>query len=77
MRMGAARPLLHFAEQWELGDSIGSGGFGEVLAASSASCRQAVAKFVPKAPGAEREVLFAHLSDARNVNQHGHVDFEW
>jgi serine/threonine-protein kinase len=65
--MSAAKQHLHFAHQWELGERLGGGGFGEVFAATSASCTRAVAKFVPKAPGAEREMLFADLRDARNV----------
>ena len=43
------------------------GGFGQVYAAKSAEYESAVAKLVPKAPGAERELLFADLGDARNV----------
>ena len=58
---------LAFGEEWVLGERIGAGGFGEVFAASSSRCERAVAKFVPKSPGADREMLFADLTDVRNV----------
>ena len=54
--------------QWEFGARIGKGGFGEVRIAESADCDgPAAAKFVRKAPGAERELLFVDLGNARNV----------
>ena len=51
---------------WTIGDPVGSGGFGKVLAATDGSA-DAVAKFVPKQPGADRELLFVDLGDTRNV----------
>lgn len=53
--------------QWALGEPLNSGGFGEVFHARSGG-DEAVVKLVPKAPGAEREFLFADdLSGVRNV----------
>jgi len=57
---------IHLNDDWEIGDEIGSGGFAKVYLASSNSVPNAVAKFVPKEPGAERE-LFEDLTDALNV----------
>ncbi|MEU7656211.1 serine/threonine-protein kinase [Micromonospora taraxaci] len=55
------------ASEWKLGERIGRGGFGAVLEASSDQVPNAVAKLVPKGPGAERELLFVDLAGARNV----------
>lgn len=52
---------------WTLGDRIGEGGMGSIYDVTSAEYGRAVAKLVPKAPGAERELLFADLTGARNV----------
>ncbi len=51
---------------WVLGEQIDRGGFGEVFAATSGD-EQAVVKLVPKAPGADRELLFVDLGKVRNV----------
>lgn len=64
---------------WELGAALGSGGFGRVVEAKSGSTVAAI-KFVPKAPGAEREMLFADLDDVRSVVpiiDSGETDTEW
>lgn len=53
--------------EWELGDRIGGGGFGKVYAAKAADSGPAVAKLVPKAKGAQRELLFVDLTNVRNV----------
>ncbi|NJC73025.1 serine/threonine protein kinase [Planosporangium thailandense] len=46
--------------EWVIGEPIGdAAGFGRVFRASSADYPDAVAKFVPKMPGAERELLLA------------------
>ena len=59
---------LMLGREWILGELIGGGGFGQVYAASSPDYGSpAVAKLVPKAPGAQRELLFVDLGDARNV----------
>lgn len=54
-------------KEWELGERIDGGGFGQVFAAKSADGLSAVAKLVPKAPGAQRELLFVDLGGAQNV----------
>jgi serine/threonine-protein kinase len=51
---------------WSLGDQIGDGGFGTVFVATSDD-EVAALKFVPKDPGAERELLFVELGDVENV----------
>jgi serine/threonine protein kinase len=51
---------------WQVGESLGSGGFGEVFRAVSGDDVAAI-KFVPKAPGADRELLFVELADVANV----------
>lgn len=66
--------------EWVLGERLDGGGFGQVFAVKSAEHESAVAKFVPKAPGAERELLFADLQDVRNVVpiiDQGETDDSW
>ncbi|GAA1264524.1 hypothetical protein Psi02_64090 [Planotetraspora silvatica] len=58
---------LKLKQEWILGERIGGGGFGQVYAAMSATGETAVAKLVPMAPGAERELLFVELTGVRNV----------
>jgi serine/threonine protein kinase len=59
---------LQLGKEWELGERIDGGGFGQVYAAKSAEYDSAaVVKLVPKAPGAQRELLFADLTGVRNV----------
>lgn len=57
---------INLAQDWVIGDRIDGGGFGQVYEANSGS-EAAVAKFVPKQPGADRELLFADGHGARNV----------
>lgn len=58
---------LHFNRRWELGARIAGGGFGTVYEADSEGVVGA-AKFIPKDPGARRELLFPdHVGSARNV----------
>jgi hypothetical protein len=70
--------VITLSREWLLGDQIGRGGFGRVFAASSGD-QEAVVKLVHKDPGADRELLFVDLGDARNVVpiiEHGeHGDF--
>lgn len=54
---------IELQRRWRVGRRIGGGGFGNVYEADD----NAVAKFVPKAPGAERELLFVDVGDVRNV----------
>jgi serine/threonine-protein kinase len=58
--------VLDLAAMWVVGDRIGTGGFGQVFTVRSGA-DQAVAKFVPKTPGADRELLFVSLGGVRNV----------
>lgn len=48
---------------WTIGVEIGSGGFGKVHVAT-ANGEECVAKFVPKDPGADRELLFVDLPES-------------
>jgi serine/threonine-protein kinase len=48
---------LTLARDWVVGDEIGAGGFGQVHLVTSDG-DEAVAKFIPKDPGADRELLF-------------------
>ena len=70
---------LSLKRDWIVGDQIGSGGFGKVYVVTSGD-EQAVAKFVPKDPGAERELLFVELDGVRNVvpiSDSGETNDEW
>jgi serine/threonine-protein kinase len=51
---------------WKLGDQLNRGGMGQVFEADG-SDPPAVVKLVPKAPGAERELLFANPEGVPNV----------
>jgi eukaryotic-like serine/threonine-protein kinase len=57
---------LELTRKWNVGERIGGGGFGQVYAARSDDTA-AVAKLVPKEPGADRELLFVDLAGVRNV----------
>jgi eukaryotic-like serine/threonine-protein kinase len=43
---------------WMIGNSLASGGFGRIYEATADDGSTAVAKLVPKVPGASRELLF-------------------
>lgn len=58
--------ILNLSSQWTVGDILGAGGFGRVYELTGGD-QPAVAKFVPKAPGADREMLFVELGGVRNV----------
>ncbi len=58
---------IQLERSWKLGKRIGDGGFGRVFEAASDGRPACVAKLVPKVPGAERELLFVDLADARHV----------
>ena len=53
--------------RWLLGGRIGGGGFGTVVEASTDGCGPAVAKLVPRVPGAQRELLFVDISGVTNT----------
>lgn len=57
---------LVLSSSWTVGDELGSGGFGRVYELTGGD-GPAVAKFVPKAAGADRELLFVGLEGVRNV----------
>lgn len=57
---------LNLSSQWTVGGLLGSGGCGRVYELAGGD-QPAVAKFVPKAPGADRELLFIELDNVRNV----------
>lgn len=59
--------VLSLRRQWSVGEQVGSGGFGRVHELESDGVVSHVAKFIPKDPGADRELLFPRLSDTRNV----------
>ena len=59
--------LLRLRRQWSVGEQVGFGGFGRVHVVESDGVAPHVAKFIPKDPGADRELLFPRLSDIRNV----------
>ena len=63
---GKDKKVIRLSREWTLGKRIGSGGFAQVYEASSGD-EHAVVKLVPKAPGADRELLFADLGSPRNV----------
>ena len=54
-------------QEWIVGARIGGGGFGDVHEATSEDGVAAAIKFVPKAPGSQREMLFVSLGQARNL----------
>jgi hypothetical protein len=73
------RQIVKLTKDWEIGQQIGAGGFGAVMLATCGD-QQAVAKFIPKAPGADRELLFVDLGSARHVVpiiDHGETDDSW
>jgi eukaryotic-like serine/threonine-protein kinase len=51
---------------WRIGRLLNSGGFAQVFEAMDLA-NPAVAKFVPKAPGASRELLFEELAGIPNI----------
>lgn len=59
--------IVKLNQQWTMGASIGAGGFGRVFEAKNAAGLEAVVKLVPKAPGAEREMLFVELGGVRRI----------
>ena len=59
--------VVKLNQEWHIGKRLGSGGFGSVHLAESGVGESAVIKFVPKAPGADRELLFVDLEEFPNV----------
>ena len=72
--------IIKLKLDWRLGPQIGSGGFCRVYSAQSVSGDEAVIKLIPKAPGADRELLFEELSGVPNIVpilDHGEWDDFW
>ncbi len=59
--------VIHLNQDWCIGEQLRSGGFGRVYLARSELGEPAVIKLVPKAPGADREILFEDLDGVPNV----------
>ena len=59
--------VIVLSKEWYIGEQLRSGGFGRVHLAQSRDGEAAVAKLVPKDPGAEREILFEDLDRVPNV----------
>jgi len=71
---------LALSRRWKVGEPIGGGGFGRVYEIVADGGDAAVAKFVPQAPGADRELLFVDLDGIRNVVpiiDHGEHEGHW
>ena len=64
---GTPLKIVKLKQEWTVGARIGSGGFGQVFAAENKDGLKAAVKLVPKAPGANRELLFVDLKDIRGV----------
>ena len=58
---------INLTQAWHLGDQLGAGGFARVYRAQDDKGEHAAVKLVPKAPGAQRELLFAELDGVLNV----------
>lgn len=72
--------IIKLNRDWRLGTQLGSGGFGRVYVAQSVNGEQVVIKLIPKAPGADRELLFEELSGVPNivpVLDHGEWEDFW
>lgn len=59
--------MIQLTHKWHIGEPLDSGGFAQVYEASGDDGTVAVAKMIPKEPGAERELLFESLEDTINV----------
>lgn len=68
MLSGPAPLIVPLNRRWTVGAMLGQGGFGRVYRATAEDDgTDAAIKFVPKAPGADREQLFVNLPNVRNV----------
>src|SRR2546426_10526300 len=66
-RRKTTMPKIKLAREWELGAQFATGGFGRVHEALADDGSAAVVKLVPKASGADRELLFEDLSGLPNI----------
>lgn len=77
----APRKLRLTDREWRLGAQIGDrSGFAKVFEATATDGTAGVVKLIPKAPGADRELLFEELSGVPNIVpiiDTGETDDEW
>ncbi len=59
--------VIYLDQEWHVKDLLKEGGFARVHLAQSECGETAVIKFIPKAPGADRELLFEDLDSVPNV----------
>src|SRR5258708_32441722 len=59
--------IIVLRRKWTIGPEITKGGFGRINEAQDENGTQAVIKFVLKAPGASRELLFEPVSGHPNI----------
>ena len=59
--------ILKLSSEWSITEEISKGGFGKVYGAVGVAGNHAVAKIVPKDPGAHRELLFEELDGVPNI----------
>ena len=59
--------VINLDQKWHIREQLGAGGFGRVHLAQSELGKTAVIKIIPKAPGADRELLFEDLDGVPNV----------
>ena len=59
--------VIRLDQEWYIGEQLRQGGFGRVCLAQARDGETAVIKLVPKAPGADREILFEDLDGVPNV----------
>ena len=64
---GGLPSALTLRKPWQVGEHLDAGGFGDVYEATGSAGEQAVVKFIPKIPGAQRELLFEDLSGIPGV----------
>jgi len=60
-------PEILLKRKWTLGAKLGAGGFGMVFEATGDDGTKAAVKFIPKEPGAQRELLFEELTGIPGV----------
>ena len=59
--------VVNLGQKWIVGEQLDAGGFAKVYRAQSEDGDPAVVKLIPKAPGAQRELLFEELDDVPNI----------
>lgn len=59
--------IINLGTKWFMAEQLHSGGFGRIHLGHSERGQEVVIKLVPKAPGADRELLFEDLNGVSNV----------